>query len=205
MDLAYGMRPGKVTGIISALPREGKTTMSVNLGQLMASSGASVLLIDADLRNPTLSRNLTASADSGLLEVISGQERLEDAIWSDPTTGLGLLPAGRSAGVINTSEVLASTAMQTFLDRLRGEYDYILVDLPPVCAAVDVKAVSPFIDMFVMVIKWGETSPDAVLEALASIPNPQKIIGSVLAGANPSLLSRLEGYKGRHYAGYFSA
>src|SRR5271168_5470177 len=103
----------------SSLPNEGKSTVGTALAQIIAHSGSRALLIDADIRNPTLSRKLAPGAVGGLLEVISGSARLVDVIWTDPTTGLSFLPTVVASRLAHSSEVLASDATKKVFDQLR--------------------------------------------------------------------------------------
>ena len=89
----------KVIGFTSSIPNEGKSTIAASLALLMAQVGARVILVDCDLRNPTLSRKLAPNADCGLLDVIVGTTPLEDAMWRDASTNLAFLPAGIRAAL----------------------------------------------------------------------------------------------------------
>ena len=96
----------KVIGFTSSIPNEGKSTITASLALLMAQVGARVILVDCDLRNPTLSRKLAPNADCGLLDVIVGTTPLEDAMWRDASTNLAFLPAGIKSRLANSGEVL---------------------------------------------------------------------------------------------------
>ena len=87
-DLNSVVEVNKVIGITSTLPNEGKSTISANFASMIAHAGSQVILVDADLRNPTLSRHLAPNATAGLVEVAAGRVALDDAIWTDPKTGL---------------------------------------------------------------------------------------------------------------------
>ena len=91
-DLSGGAERNAVIGVTSTLPSEGKSTVALSLAQLMAQAGVRVLLIDCDLRNPSLTRLLTPSATRGLFDVIVGDAPIEDVLWTDPDTGLAFLP-----------------------------------------------------------------------------------------------------------------
>ncbi|MHC2463765.1 GumC family protein [Bradyrhizobium embrapense] len=85
-------KPSKILGLTSALPNEGKSTLAFVFAQLVAQSGARVLLVDCDLRNPSLSRKIAANAERGILDVLSNNATLQDTLWRDPETGLAFLP-----------------------------------------------------------------------------------------------------------------
>ena len=111
-------KSNKVIGITSSLPNEGKSTIAASLAQLSAHGGARVILVDCDLRKPSLSPELAPNATGGLIDVIAGMAGLDKVIWSDPATQLSFLPAVVRSRMIHTSEILASDAMKRFFDRL---------------------------------------------------------------------------------------
>src|SRR6202023_2584500 len=98
----------RVIGITSTLPGEGKSTVSCNFAELIAHSGKRVILLDGDLRNPTLTRALAPAAKAGLLEVLSNQLTLKDVVCFDEDTGLSFVPTKLKSGILTTNEILAS-------------------------------------------------------------------------------------------------
>lgn len=196
----------KVLGLTSALPNEGKSTISASLAELMAQSGARVLLVDADLRNPSLSRQLAPRASAGLIEVVQGTKTLAETVCIEPVTKLEFLPAIVGSKIAHTSEILASQKMGALFERLKTVYDYIVVDLSPVSPVVDVRTTSPLVDSYVFVVEWGATRVDAVSHALTDARNVhEKLIGVVLNKANISLLNRYESHKGNYYKNRYYA
>lgn len=175
-----------VIGIVSALPGEGKTTIAGNLASLIGVS-KSVLLIDADLRDPALSRTFGALESPGLVEVVSGRARLDDVIYTDPMTKLRFLPAGDDPEHLGSSEILGSAGMKELLDEARAKFEFVVLDLPPLLPVVDARAVAPYVDGFVLAVKWGATREDAVVQALVESGLEGKIVGSIL---NKVVLSR---------------
>jgi succinoglycan biosynthesis transport protein ExoP len=203
-DIARLEREVKVIGVVSSLPKEGKTTVASNLAHLIAVMGNSTLLIDADLRNPSLTRTLAPDASQGLLEVLDRQVSITDAIRKDPQTGLNFLPAVVPSRISNTPEILASNAMRELITAVRGQYEYVVIDYAPVCPVVDVKASSHLVDGYVFVVEWGRTSQEAVSDALSSVGRfRNNVLGIVLNKADASVLRRHEAYKGRHYYDYY--
>jgi succinoglycan biosynthesis transport protein ExoP len=206
VDMGPSGHEGHLLGVVSAVPAEGKSTVCANLAQLTAHSGTNTLLVDADLRNPSLTRLLTPDAKAGLLDVLQGKAVLENVIWQDPITGLHFLPGILGAKMAHTSEILASKNMQELLNDVRERYDYVNVDLPPLGPVVDARAISHLMDGFLLVIEWGQTSPEAVAETLGSAELIQsKLIGAVLNRANPVAMKRLETYKGKYYHNYYTS
>ncbi len=203
IDLASLRLTTRVIGVVSALPQEGKTTVASNLANLLAASKHRVLLIDADLRNPALTRSLVPEAQVGLVEVLQRRVSEQDVIWIDPVTGLHVLPAVIAGRISHTADLISSDEMAQLLSRLRERYDRILLDLPPILPVVDVKAASHLIDGFVFVTAWGRTHKRVVLDALSEVELlPGKAIGAVLNGAGQGVLRRLEAAEGRYYGDY---
>lgn len=203
IDLAGLRLSTRVIGVASALPQEGKTTVAGNLANLLAGSKHRVLLIDADLRNPALTRSLVPEAQAGLVEVLQSRVSEQDVIWIDPVTGLHVLPAVVPGRISLTADLISSDEMARLLGRLRENYDRIVLDLPPILPVVDVKAASHLIDGFVFVTAWGRTQKQVVLDALSEVELlPGRAIGAVLNGAGQGVLRRLEASEGRYYGDY---
>jgi succinoglycan biosynthesis transport protein ExoP len=202
-DISRAIKQNKVIGIISSLPNEGKSTVSANFAQLIAHGGRKAILVDGDLRNPTLSRKLAPKADVGLLEVIGGKVPLDQAIYTDPLTGLAFLPAVIESRLAHSSEILASDALRQLIDQLRKMYDYVVIDLPPLMPVVDVRATTQIVDSYVFVVEWGRTRINMVQRQLASAPEIfDRLLGIVLNKANLKMLDRYEDYYGRYH--YYS-
>ncbi|TYO61228.1 polysaccharide biosynthesis tyrosine autokinase [Bradyrhizobium hipponense] len=200
VDLNSIVRENRVLAVTSTLPNEGKSTLSTNLAQLMAHSGARVILVDSDLRNPSLSRALVPDARIGLVDVVTQKARLEDALVVDPETKLSILPAGTTSKLLHTNEILASKAMHALVTQLRSQFDYVVLDMPPMAPVVDVRVTSAFVDSYVFVVEWGKTRTDVVRYNLRGSPEIQdKLLGVVLNKANTKLLARYESYHGRYY------
>ena len=204
VDQSSQLQNIKVIGITSAMPAEGKSTVSANLAQLMGHSGRRALLIDGDLRHSALTRRLAPDADVGLLEVLNRNAELSKSVWRDPVTGLDFLPTVLKAEDVR--EVAVFNHLGKLLEAARATYDYVVVDFPPLASVAAAKAAAQHIDAFILVIAWGETSPMVALEALNSAEVVHsKIIGAVLNRAHASKLKKLEAYKGRRYHNYYES
>jgi polysaccharide biosynthesis transport protein len=207
-DIVSIAKANKVIGITSSLPNEGKSTVAISLTALIAHAGARAILVDCDLRNPSLSRKLASGAKAGLLEVLSGKLELDDVLWTEPRTGLALLPAVMSSRLDHTSEILASEATRRLFERLREAFDYVIVDLSPLAPVVDVRVMAPVIDSFVFVVEWGRTKIDVAEHALATARSiHENLLGVVLNKVDMNTFGRYEGnrenyYYNRHYARY---
>jgi len=200
VDLNSIVRDNRVLAITSTLPNEGKSTLSTNLAQLMAHGGARVVLVDADLRNPSLSRALAPDTKIGLVNVIAQKAQFDDALIVDPETKLSILPAGVTSKLLHTNEILASKAMEAFVTQLRAQFDYVVLDMPPMAPVVDVRVTSSFVDSYVFVVEWGKTNIDVVRHNLRGASEFQdKLLGVVLNKADTKALARYESYHGRYY------
>ena len=153
--------PPKVIMVTSALPQEGKTTTSINTAVVLAQKGVRVLLIDADLRRPSIHKTLGMGPHSGLSNVLTGSTTLEGAITASPILpNLSVLPAGTPPP--NPAELLASSNMRDVLEELSGQYDHIVVDTPPSLSVTDAVVLSPRADAVVLVIRSAQTTKQAL-------------------------------------------
>jgi polysaccharide biosynthesis transport protein len=199
IDLDPTKTPNKVVGLTSTLPHEGKSTIAASLAQLLANSGRRVIVVDCDLRNPSLSANLAPEAGAGITDILSGTRSLEDTIWTDSVTRLDFLP-GRRAPHSNTSEMLCTEEIRKLFDQLRRSYDYVIVDLPPLAPIVDVRATTPLIDSFILVVEWGRTTTDVVEHALNTAPNVyDALLGIVLNKTDMKVMKRYASRYGDYY------
>jgi polysaccharide biosynthesis transport protein len=190
----------KIIGLTSCLPSEGKSTLAVAMATLIAQSGARVILVDCDVRHSSISRLLAPNASTGLLDAVAGTVDLADAVWTDATTQLEFLPVGGS--VANATELLASRAAKSLFDTLQIKYDYVIVDLAPLVANMDVRATSGFIDSYLLVIEWGSTRIDAVQYALRHAPGVHaNIVGAVLNKVDMAAMGRYDSYGANYYYG----
>jgi polysaccharide biosynthesis transport protein len=190
----------KVIGVTSTLPNEGKTTTSSALAAVMAKSGVRTLLVDGDLRNPSLTRQLTPDADAGLLEVVLGAASLDQVIWKDPTTGLDFLPTVIETRLAHTSDILLSEAMERVFQKLRERYDRIVLDLSPVAPIVDVRGTGKLVDSYLLVIEWGRTKAEVVERAIGEMPAFQhKLVGAVLNKVDIKMMARYGRADGDYY------
>jgi succinoglycan biosynthesis transport protein ExoP len=153
--------PPKVIMVTSALPQEGKTTTSINCAVVLAQKGVRVLLIDADLRRPSIHKTLGLGPRTGLSNVLTGSTTLEQAITRTAVLpNLYVLPAGTPPP--NPAELLASANMRDVLNKLSQEYDHVVVDTPPSLSVTDAVVLSPRADAVVLVIRSGQTTKQAL-------------------------------------------
>lgn len=180
-DVVMEGQGSRVIGVISILPGEGKSTVAANLAGLLAANGSKTLLIDADLRNPGLSRNLGMEAEQGLMEAVVNGQTWQSVGKVDRQTKLAIIPAVLRGQFSHTSELLSSAGMRRFIDNAKETFEYIVVDLPPLGPVVDAKAFAPLVDGFVLVAEWGRTPRAMVRSLLEQEPYvANKVVGAVL-------------------------
>ena len=206
IDMDENITAAKVIGLTSSIPNEGKTTISTELAVGIAQSGAHVILVDCDFRNPSLTRAIAPTSTCGILDVLTNKVSLEETMWRHPSTKLAFLPASVNVRVANSSEILASTAMRKLFDDLRQRYDYVIVDLPPLAPLVDVRPTGHFIDGYLFVIEWGVTSAAVAKQALATVTHiREKFFGAVLNKVDMSQMSLYDGNRAAFYSNkYYS-
>ncbi|KAJ0338685.1 hypothetical protein COL154_014249, partial [Colletotrichum chrysophilum] len=167
------------------------------------------LLIDGDLRNPGLSRQIKPSPTSGLVEAVTGGESWTECVKVDPKTHLVVLPSTSHRNLKHTSEFLSSGGVAELIENARGMFEYIIIHLPPSRAVVDARAIEPITDAFVAVARWGET-PRALLKSVldADQRTKAKTLGAVLNRTDMRKLGRYAPLGGseryiEHYAAYY--
>ena len=205
IKVAIDLHPsgGKVIGIVSALPGEGKTTVATGFAAFVAKSGARTLLIDADLRNPAMTRTLGYTNAPGLLNMVADKSDFDDLVITDYKYKFDFLPSSTQIKPSNSSDILNSPTVKDMLRAAKSKYDYVLVDLPPILPVVDVKAVAHLFDAFVLVVEWGSTSTDEIVKAVSSSPIlSERLLGTVLNKADEAVMRRFEGYSDRRYTYY---
>ncbi|MFY9558880.1 MAG: polysaccharide biosynthesis tyrosine autokinase [Terriglobales bacterium] len=156
--------PPKAIMITSARPQEGKTTTAINSAIVLAQKGVRVLLVDADLRRPSVHKTLGMGPRSGLSNVLTGSATLEQTITPSPILpNLFVLPAGSPPP--NPAELLASSNMKDVLNELREQFDHIVIDTPPTLSVTDAVVLSPRVDAIILVIRSGQTTKQALRRA----------------------------------------
>jgi succinoglycan biosynthesis transport protein ExoP len=199
-DLHSASSLARVIAVTSAVPREGKSTISATLAGLTAQVGARVILVDCDLRNPALSRSFAPNAKHGIIDVLCGYCSLGETVGTVSSTGMDFLSAGNVSSLANTADILRSDAMKRLFDLLRTRYDYVIVDLSPLAPVVDVRATAGLFDYYVLLIEWGQTQVDVVQQALKDARQVHgKMLGVVLNKVDMGMICRYEGYHSQYY------
>ncbi len=173
----------KVFAITSATPQEGKTVTSVNLGYIMGSEfKKKTALIECDLKRPTfLSNYLDTTPEHDFVDVINGETDLKSAMIQIEGSKLYVLPTTQP--IKYSSELLNSNRLKTILGQLKAEYDFVLLDCPPIMPLADVNIISRIVDGVIMVVRSGKTPRDVVKKAVSSISGAN-IVGIVLNGTD---------------------
>ena len=205
-----GGSSARLIAVTSTQPQEGKTTTAANLAQVLALGGARVLLIDGDMRRPSMHKTMGLTNTIGLSHILAGQSRIREAIQRTHDPNLFALTAGPSPP--NPSELLSSDRMKSLLSSLEsGPFDWIIVDTPPVLAVTDSVIVGPLVSGVVFVVGADMTRSvhaARAMEMLRSGGNAN-VIGVVLNrvdfSRNKYYYSRYYGYHYKNYYGDTSA
>ena len=176
--------------ITSAVPGEGKTTTAVNLALAMADSGRRTLLVDADLRNPSVAKTLGMEGSVGLTTLLLGDADLDDVIQTWGSAGMDVLPAGPIPP--NPSELLGSAPMEALLTRLMQEYDFVLIDSPPVVPVIDAVVIERLTGGLLMVVGVDRTKKKDLAAALKQL----ETVGAHVSGfARNFVVSKSSDYR----------
>jgi capsular exopolysaccharide synthesis family protein len=194
-------RAGSVPRVIlvtSALPGEGKTTVATNLAISIASTGAKVVIVDADLRKPSVHKKLGIGRHQfGMSGVLSGQMAWRDALVESGTAGVSVIPCGPVPP--NPAELVGSPQMTALIEELRGAFDFVVIDSAPVVPVTDTVLLGYQVDGVVLVIHSGKTPSRSALEAKTRLIRAgARILGAVLNQADV----RGKDYYYYSYSGY---
>ncbi|MGE5611384.1 MAG: polysaccharide biosynthesis tyrosine autokinase [Bacillota bacterium] len=173
--------------VTSPMSGEGKSTVAGNLAAVLAQSGKRVLIIDADLRNPTLHRTFGIDGRIGLTSVLSGETAAPDAVRPTTVAGLDILPCGP---VPRDCWQFADGRFQAMLDELSETYDHILVDTPAVTASSNVRVIAALCDAVLLVVRIGKTDPRLAESACDGLLNLGARILGVVINAVPGTAGR---------------
>jgi polysaccharide biosynthesis transport protein len=174
----------KIILITSALPAEGKSTVAMLLTASSASSGKRTILLDCDLHRQTISGTLQQENRPGMSDLLCGTAEVMDVITKYPIMDrCYMIPAGSM--VKNAADLLMSQRMRDLIAELRGKFDYIVMDSPPLLPVVDTSAVASVADAILLVVEWDRTPRAAISEAIKALgPETHRIAGVVLDKVN---------------------
>src|SRR5215210_2018420 len=170
--------PPKVVVLTSAGPREGKSTTAANLGVALSEAGKNTLVVDCDLRKPTLHNYFETRNMTGLVDILTMRRKLED-IWHEPMLKLKLITAGPPP--LNPAELLGSQRFGEFLEESRRKFDYVLVDTPPVTVVADAAIVGALGDGVLLVVDAQGTRKNTLRQAMRDLEGVgARVLGTVL-------------------------
>ena len=170
----------RVIVVTSSVPGEGKSTTSGNLAIALAQSGNSVLLVDCDMRKPSIHKKFKISNAAGTAELLLRKKSFEEVV-NDYNENLTIITAGKIPP--NPSEMLASRAMTAFIKEMKNEFKYIILDTPPLQAVTDAQVLSTKADGVLLVVRAGSTKKELVSNSVDLINKVHgKVIGTVLNG-----------------------
>ena len=164
--------PPRVVAVTSSMPSEGKTTMVLSLARASAQSGTPTLVIDADLRRSSIAKTFDLKPKIGLVECLTGEAHLKDALILDEPSGLSILPVVPGSAGANPPDLLGSDSMRALLEEAKKDFALVLIDSAPVLAVSDTRVLGKACDTLLFIAQWEETPRGAAEEA---IPNPAPV------------------------------
>lgn len=190
----------KVIVVTSSLQGEGKSITAVNLAITYAMADKKVLIIDCDMRRPKLARLMQMGSKVGLSNLIVNSKLLDEAIKQTSTPGLDIILSGNVPP--NPSELLSSVRMEKLIEQLKGQYDYIFLDSPPVNMVTDAVVLAPKSDGVIFLVRANHSERGSVIHAVEQLEYAKaKILGFVLNGVDMQNLRY--GYSKSKYRSYF--
>ena len=188
----------KIILVSSPGPGEGKTTTVANLAITYANMGKKTLLVDADLRKPVLHKMFKNRTNKGLTNYLSNtDENLNEIMYDSGVENLKII----TSGIVppNPSELLASSNMNQFVNKIKNEFDVVLFDTPPLIAVTDAFVITKHVDKFLLVVRASVTQKGALERSLVNMNNmDQKIDGVIFNGVDESST-----YGGGYYYNYY--
>ncbi|UCC12462.1 MAG: polysaccharide biosynthesis tyrosine autokinase, partial [candidate division WOR-3 bacterium] len=186
LAFAATAKPIKSLLITSTIPQEGKTTTCINLGISLAQQGHKTIILDCDFRRPMLHRYLSqyiSGNTNGLSDVLVGRLKLKDAVVEGTAQNLNFITSGTIPS--NPAELLGSPKMLETVEKLKGEFAYVIFDAPPALGVADARVIGKISDAIIVVIMAKRTHRDAVREVKDELERSgEKIIGFVLNGVD---------------------
>lgn len=169
--------PPRVIVVTSPAPSEGKSTMSINMALVLAEAGNEVVIVDGDMRRPSLAKYFDLVGTVGFSTVLSGNATIAEVLQKTKYPHLTLLPAGPHPP--NPSELAGSKAAKTVISELRGQFDYVIIDTSPLCAVTDAAILAANSDGVVILTKFAQTKREALAQAIGNLHD----VGATLLGA----------------------
>jgi capsular exopolysaccharide synthesis family protein len=189
--------------VTSSVPQEGKSTLTSLIASHSAISGQNVVLVDADLRRPTIGKIFKIEANSlGLTDLLMQHDlSIDDVLVKDEATGLNILPRGKS-GYVNPIDLFASLRMRWIIDELKNRFDLVVVDSAPVMSVPDARVLSGLVEKVIFAVSWDSTPKKVIRSAIhtLSADGHNNIAGIVLQKVDLKQYGRYGyGYSGYYY------
>lgn len=177
-------KPLKVLTVTSSVPREGKTTVAINTAISMAQSGERVVIVDTDMRRPRVHKAFGVKRDKGFSAALVDKAEIDDILVETPIENLWLLPCGATPP--NPAELLHTKRFRELVDELRGRFDRIVFDSPPIDAVTDPVILSKSADGTILVVKTGVTARQLLAKTARVLSDVQaNVLGVVLNDIDP--------------------
>jgi capsular exopolysaccharide synthesis family protein len=197
----------KSVAIMSSRPGEGKTAAAISLARVAAAAGERAILVDCDVRQPSVGKALKAAPDVGLVDILTGKATREQAVRKDPGSGMDYIVIGTNTP--NSAQLLMSDAMASLVQSLRADYDLVVLDAPPILAISDARILATVVEAVVYCVLWRETSRSAVTSGVRILRSiGANIVGAVLTQVNLTTHARAgftdSEFYSRKYSGYYN-
>jgi exopolysaccharide transport family protein len=190
----------RVVQVTSAIPNEGKSSLSMSLAFSAASvSGQKVALVDGDFRHPTITRFFGLEKSAGIVDVLVGTAEIGAVAHVDEPSGVHVFSAGSKTQ--NPPDLLGSERMRTLVAFLRANYDYVVLDSPPVGPVSDAVVTSALADKVLFIVQWGKTAREIVADSVRQIQGDKKVAGVVLNFVNEREARKYGKYAYSYYYG----
>jgi succinoglycan biosynthesis transport protein ExoP len=188
--------PAKVVLVTSSIPQEGKSTIALSLAFSALKAGLRTVIIDADLRHPSVSRFFGLEKGPGLVDLLTGAVGVEQTIITGD--GLTVVPAGSKSQ--NPPDLLGSARMKALVEKLRATYDYVIIDTPPVGPVIDAKVTMQLADKVIFVVRWQRSTREMVAQSIDGLNAERKLAGIALAMVDETKVPRYGPYS--YYSSY---
>jgi len=188
----------KVIVFTSAIPGEGKSSVSASYASLMAMSGRKVLLVDTDLRRSRIHKIFSIDQSPGIVELLAETNQWSEVVKTDPETGLDIVAAGTR--VVSPQDVLGSQGMRDFLMAVREQYDLIVLDTPPANVVSETLHLASQADRVILLVKWSTTHRDIMRQAKKLLDGAGARYAGVVLSQMGAKAQTGYGYSG--YSGY---
>jgi succinoglycan biosynthesis transport protein ExoP len=193
--------PAKVVLVTSSVPQETKSTLVVSLAYSALKAGLRTVIIDGDLRHPSVSKFFGLEKGPGLVDLLTGIVDAEQTIVS--RDGITIIPAGSKSQ--NPPDLLGSARMKGLVEKLRQTYDYVIIDTPPVGPVIDAKVAMQLADKVIFMVRWQSTPREMVAQSIDGLGAGRKLAGIVLGVVDETKVPRYgpySYYSSSHYKNY---